>query len=294
MASILLPKRFRGEVAPTEKTTPSWASKRLTPIAQFISRLACSHPIHTVVLVAVLASTSYVGLLQESFFSTDLPTVGKADWSSLVEGSRVLRAGPETSWNWKAIEQDSVLEAGSDADHLALLTLVFPDTLSAESSSTAPRSSHVPVPQNLSITPLPSTENSFTAYSQDSILAYSLPYAEGPEFLAATQEIPSEDAVETETQHGREKKTWIMKAAKVNTQNSIVQWVSNAWTEFLDLLKNAETLDIVIMFLGYIAMHLTFVSLFLSMRKLGSKFWLGFCTLFSSVFSLLFVLLFFL
>ncbi|CEI41463.1 3-hydroxy-3-methylglutaryl-coenzyme A reductase [Fusarium venenatum] len=288
MASILLPKRFRGETAPTEKTTPSWASKRLTPIAQFISRLACSHPIHTVVLVAVLASTSYVGLLQESLFSTDLPTVGKADWSSLVEGSRVLRAGPETSWNWKSIEQDSVLEAGADADHLALLTLVFPDTLSAESSSNAPRSSHVPVPQNLSITPLPPTENSFTAYSQDSILAYSLPYAEGPEFLAATQEIPSEDAVETETQHGREKKTWIMKAAKVNTQNSVIQWVNNAWTEFLDLLKNAETLDIVIMFLGYIAMHLTFVSLFLSMRKLGSKFWLGICTLFSSVFAFLF------
>jgi hydroxymethylglutaryl-CoA reductase (NADPH) len=146
----------------------------------------------------------------------------------------------------------------------------------------------VPIPKNLSITPLPSTENPFTAYSQDSILAYSLPYAEGPEFLAAAQEIPNEDAVETETEHGREKKTWIMKAAKVNTQNSVVQWINNAWTEFVDLLKNAETLDIVIMFLGYIAMHLTFVSLFLSMRKLGSKFWLGICTLFSSVFAFLF------
>ncbi|KAF5663001.1 3-hydroxy-3-methylglutaryl-coenzyme a reductase [Fusarium heterosporum] len=289
MASILLPSRFRGEAPATEKSTPSWASKRLTPIAQFISRIACSHPIHTVVLVAVLASTSYVGLLQESFFSSGANTsIGKADWSSLVEGSRVLRAGPETSWNWKVIEQDSVANAGADADHLALLTLVFPDTLSAESSSTAPRSQHVPIPHNLSITPLPSTDNPFTAYSQDSILAYSLPYAEGPEFLAATQEIPNEDAVETETEHGREKKTWIMKAAKVNTQNSVIQYFSNAWTEFVDLLKNAETLDIVIMLLGYIAMHLTFVSLFLSMRKMGSKFWLGVCTLFSSVFAFLF------
>ncbi|KAF4999662.1 hypothetical protein FGRMN_2311 [Fusarium graminum] len=289
MASILLPSRFRGEAPATEKSAPSWVSKRLTPIAQFISRIACSHPIHTVVLVAVLASTSYVGLLQESFFSNGVnASVGKADWSSLVEGSRVLRAGPETSWNWKVIEQDSVANAGADADHLALLTLVFPDTLSAESSSTAPRSQHVPIPQNLSITPLPSTDNPFTAYSQDSILAYSLPYSEGPEFLAATQEIPNEDAVETETEHGREKKTWIMKAAKVNTQNSVIQYFSNAWTEFVDLLKNAETLDIVIMLLGYIAMHLTFVSLFLSMRKMGSKFWLGVCTLFSSVFAFLF------
>ncbi|KAF4948936.1 hypothetical protein FGADI_9220 [Fusarium gaditjirri] len=293
MASILLPKRFRGEAPVTEKTTPSWASKRLTPIAQFLSRLACSHPIHTVVVVAVLASTSYIGLLQESLFSTDVEsaTLGKADWSTLVEGSRVLRAGPETAWNWKAVEQDAVPSASSDADHLALLTLVFPDSLSAESSSTAPRSHHVPLPQNLSITSLPSTENPFTAYSQDSILAYALPYSEGPEFLAAAQEIPNEDAVEIETRHGREKKTWIMKAAKVNTRNSVVQWVSNAWTEFLDLLKNAETLDIVIMLLGYIAMHLTFVSLFLSMRKMGSKFWLGICTLFSSVFAFLFGLM---
>src|SRR6478735_3405053 len=136
MASILLPKRFRGEAPVTEKTTPSWASKRLTPIAQFLSRLACSHPIHTVDVVAVLASTSYVGLLQESLFNTDVEsaTLGKADWSTLVEGSRVLRAGPETAWNWKAVEQDAVPDAGSDADHLALLTLVFPDSLSAESS----------------------------------------------------------------------------------------------------------------------------------------------------------------
>ncbi|KAM5343523.1 hypothetical protein ACJ41O_012060 [Fusarium nematophilum] len=290
MASSFLPRRFRGETPVTEKTTPSWASKRLTPVVQFLSRLACSHPIHTVVVVAVLASTSYVSFLQESFFNVAVESanVGKADWSSLVEGSRVLRAGPDTAWKWKGVEQAAVAHAGADADHLALLTLVFPDTLSTDSPSTAPRSHHVPIPQNLSITSLPSTANPFTAYSQDSILAYSLPYAEGPEFLAATQEIPNEDAEETETEHGREKKTWIMKAAKVNTPNSIVQWASNAWTEFLDLLKNAETLDIVIMLLGYIAMHLTFVSLFLSMRKMGSKFWLGVCTLFSSVFAFLF------
>ncbi|KAF4982582.1 hypothetical protein FZEAL_1814 [Fusarium zealandicum] len=290
MASSFLPSRFRGETPVTEKSAPSWASKRLTPLVQFLSRLACSHPIHTVVLVAVLASTSYVGLLQESLFNTNVDTtpVGKADWSSLVEGSRILRAGPDTAWMWKAIEQNNVASAGADADSLALLTLVFPDTLSTDSPSTAPRSHHVPIPDNLTITSLPSTENSFTAYSQDSILAYSLPYAEGPEFLAATQEIPNEDAEETETEHGREKKTWIMKAAKVNTRNTIVQWATNAWTEFVDLLKNAETLDIVIMLLGYIAMHLTFVSLFLSMRRMGSKFWLGVCTLFSSVFAFLF------
>lgn len=287
MASSFLPSRFRGETPVSEKTTPSWASKRLTPLVQFLSRVACSHPIHTVVVVAILASTSYVGLLQESLFDVGVDTsVGKADWSSLVEGSRVLHAGPETAWKWQGVEQDAVNAA--DVDHYALLTLVFPDTLSNDSPSNAPRTHHIPIPDNLSVTALPSTENSFTTYSQESILAYSLPYAQGPEFLAAAQEIPDENAEETQTNHGREKKTWIMKAAKVNTRNPIVHWVSNAWTSFLDLLKNAETLDIVIMLLGYIAMHLTFVSLFLSMRRMGSKFWLGVCTLFSSVFAFLF------
>ena len=47
-------------------------------------------------------------------------------------------------------------------------------------------------------------------------------------------------------------------------------------------------LDIIIMSLGYLSMHLTFVSLFMSMRKLGSNFWLATTTLFSSVFAFLF------
>ncbi|KAG8410574.1 3-hydroxy-3-methylglutaryl-coenzyme A (HMG-CoA) reductase isozyme [Metarhizium acridum] len=42
------------------------------------------------------------------------------------------------------------------------------------------------------------------------------------------------------------------------------------------------------MVLGYLSMHLTFVSLFLSMRRMGSNFWLGMSTLFSSVFAFLF------
>lgn len=42
------------------------------------------------------------------------------------------------------------------------------------------------------------------------------------------------------------------------------------------------------MFLGYLSMHLTFISLFLSMRRLGSNFWLAATVLFSSTFAFLF------
>ncbi|KFG80577.1 HMG CoA reductase [Metarhizium anisopliae] len=286
ISSSFLPTRFRGEPDRSQSSAaPSRIGKKLAPLLQLLSRVACSHPIHTVVIVAVLASTSYVGLIQDSLFEGPV-SLGKADWSSLVEGSRDLIAGPDTQWKWQGIEQD--VASVADANHLALLTFVFPDTSSTDSSSSAPRSHVVPTPQNLSITPLPVTENSFNTYTLDSILAYSVPKKQAPEFVSAAKEIPDEQAEEIVTHHGREKKMWIMKAAKVNTRNTIVQWLSNAWVEFIDLLKNAETLDIVIMVLGYLSMHLTFVSLFLSMRRMGSNFWLGMSTLFSSVFAFLF------
>ncbi|EGY15315.1 3-hydroxy-3-methylglutaryl-coenzyme A reductase [Verticillium dahliae VdLs.17] len=289
ISSVLFPRRFRGEQPQAQPAAPSWISKKSTPILQFFSSLACSHPIHTVVIVAVLASSSYVGLLQESLFDA-ATSVRKADWSSLTEGSRRLQVSPETNWKWQNVDQDVV--PASHVEHLALLTLVFPESHSAESANTAPRAHAVPFPQNLSVTPLPQTSNSLTAYSQDSALAFSLPYDQAPEFLASVQEIPDDANNESrETQHGHESKMWIMKAARVNTKNSYIRWVTNGWTEFLDLLKNAETLDIVIMVLGYLSMHLTFVSLFLSMRRMGSNFWLFTNVLFSSVFAFLFGLI---
>lgn len=45
------------------------------------------------------------------------------------------------------------------------------------------------------------------------------------------------------------------------------------------------------MALGYLSMHLTFISLFLSMKRLGSKFWLATSVFLSSVFAFLFGLL---
>ena len=55
-----------------------------------------------------------------------------------------------------------------------------------------------------------------------------------------------------------------------------------------DSVQHAETLDIVIMTLGYLSMHLTFISLFLSMKRLGSNAWLAVSVLLSSLFAFLF------
>lgn len=63
------------------------------------------HPIHTIVVIALLASTSYVGLLQQSLFETAGPTSylqGYVDVDSLLEGGRTLELSSRTSWRWQS------------------------------------------------------------------------------------------------------------------------------------------------------------------------------------------------
>jgi hydroxymethylglutaryl-CoA reductase (NADPH) len=296
IASSFLPLRFRGPQIANSPSEPGWLNRQITPLLQNLSHRACIHPIHTVVIVAFLASTSYIGLLDRTLFEQgENGLKGRADWPFLVEGSKVLQLGEETGWKWQSRDSDSPVDPS--IQHLALLTFVFQDSLSTNSRQTAPLAQSIPLPQNLSIQQLPSTSNSMAPLSQESALAFSIPYRQAAEFLSSAQEIPNVVAV-TQEDDARsrleadpvEEKKWIMKAARVNNgaQRSIEKWVRNAWTEFVDLLENAETMDIIIMALGYLSMHLTFVSLFLSMRRMGSNFWLATTVLFSSVFSFLF------
>ncbi|KAL1887756.1 3-hydroxy-3-methylglutaryl-coenzyme A (HMG-CoA) reductase isozyme [Sporothrix stenoceras] len=300
-ASAFLPARFRGAQPAAQASAPSWLNKKLTPILQLLSSLTSSHPIHTVVIVAVLASSTYMGLLEESIFDATR-SVRRADWSSLSEGSRSLRVSSDTAWKWQPWDSSDVPKT---ADHLALLTFVFPESFSDSAPKTAPLLDSVPIPANISVTSLPSTANPLGSYSQDTSLAFAVNYDDAAQFTSAAREIPlhettegssaqNDDATATRVteEHGREKKMWIMKAAgAIQSGSSIVRWLQNGWVEFVDLLKNADTLDIIIMVLGYLSMHLTFVSLFLSMRRLGSNFWLGTSVLFSSTFAFLFGLI---
>lgn len=58
-----------------------------------------------------------------------------------------------------------------------------------------------------------------------------------------------------------------------------------------ELIKKADSVDILIVLTGYVMMHATFFSLFLNMRKVGSKFWLASSVLISSSFAFLCALL---
>jgi hydroxymethylglutaryl-CoA reductase (NADPH) len=257
--SALLPARLRpSNNPPTSK--PNWVNRQITPLFQSLSSRACSHPIHTVVFVALLASTSYIGLLEGSLFETP-SSLGssnrKAEWGSLIEGSKQLRVGRGTEWRWQLDDgHGSELEevrfpkfsrtfadqAEKTTDHLALLTFVFPDSNSNSGPQIAPTSDMVPIPGNITAKSLPVTANPLASISQDSTLAFAVPYSEAAEFLSSVQEMPSiaHSSKSRPTRPEEEEKLWIMKAARGDGNSSrrnFLRWASNAWTEFVDLLK---------------------------------------------------------
>lgn len=290
-ASYLLPSRFRWEHTGSYATSPSWLNKKITSLLQVISRIASFRPIHTVVIFAALASTSYIGLLRDSFIDATRSTT-KADWSSLIEGSRTMRTSLDTAWAWQTHDVEvSLRRNATNGSHLALLTLVFPQSASAGTSWAPSVVASVPVFENLSITVLPSTSHSFAPYvPEESALTLSVPYNQAPDFLSAALEIPHDvSSYDTKrSQRSQEKKIWIMKAVRGPARLSLAKWTENSWVEFRTLFKHAQTLDVVIMVLSYGATLVTFASLFVSLRRMGSNFWVAAGVLFSSAFSFLF------
>jgi hypothetical protein len=129
-----------------------------------------------------------------------------------------------------------VLTELKESQHLALATFVFSDSLSSRTSQTAPLAEHVRIPDNCTARSLPTTPNVLAPISQDTSLAFSVPYDEVSGFLGAVQEIRGEAPGDD----GREEKMWIMKAARSNgpgAPGSLRSWFNDAWISFLDLLK---------------------------------------------------------
>lgn len=218
---------------PQAKTTPTWFAHSVSPVLLSIAKKACTHPIHTIVTIAFLGSYSYLGVLDKGLLDTASAHTGRADLQTLLAGSKQLRVGPETNWQWH-VEETS---AGAQARELALVTLVFP-----ESSTVSSAPSHDAIPRNVSVERLPSSSSSFSTLSQDTSLAYAIPYTEASDFLMAMQEIPAPadvaDAHGSDKEGTREEKKWMMRASKNgNASGGVRNWINDSWTSFVDLLK---------------------------------------------------------
>ncbi|KAH6989869.1 hydroxymethylglutaryl-coenzyme A reductase-domain-containing protein [Ilyonectria destructans] len=284
-----------GKQPSSQKANTSWLNKKVTPFLQLLPRLTSVNPIPVVTFVALLASFTYIVLLEDTLSGAANGFAAESTetkWPSLVRGSRRLRVTPDSNWTWHG--DDSELSP-PEIDHLALVTLIFPGSVPAEAASIQDIQG-----KGASIMPLPSISNPRTIDAQDATLSFSVPYFQAHTLLAALQEIPSHH-IENTDQDDDElgERIWIMRAARAHNQGidrgttriSIAGWARNAYSVLLDLLKTAQTVDIVFMALGYISMNLTFASLFLSMRRLGSKVSLAAGVLISSFFAFLFGLL---
>lgn len=219
--------------APQAKTTPTWFARSVSPILLSVAKKACTHPIHTIVTIAFLGSYSYLGVLDKGLLDTEDVRTGRVDLQTLLAGSNQLRVGEETNWQWQ-VEEAS---AGVQARELALITLVFP-----ESSTVNSAPSQNSVPSNVSVEVLPSSSSSFSTLSQDTSLAYSIPYSEASDFLMAMQEIsaPADvaDVQGSDKEGNREEKKWMMRASKNgNAPGGVRNWINDSWTSFVDLLK---------------------------------------------------------
>ena len=224
----------------SKKTSPGWYDRHVSPVLLAVAKKACTHPIHTIVTIAFLASYSYLGVLDKGLLQRDTDVSnGKVDFQTLVAGSKKLRVGEETSWQWEAVEGKSKNKAAQD---LALVTLVFPESSILNSAPTKPH-----IPSNLSAELLPSSSSSFSTLSHDTSLAFSIPHAEASDFLMAMQEISAPkdvtDAEGSDKEGAREAKKWLMRASKQgSTPGGIANWFRESWTSFTDLLKVCTTL----------------------------------------------------
>ena len=97
-----------------------------------------------------------------------------------------------------------------------------------------------------SVRPLPSTGNPLHPFSQDSTLAFAVPYDKAPGFLANIEEIApqgrrgGDDDGSGASPDAFATSRWVMKAAQKDTSSSkrpVGVLARNAWIGFVDLIK---------------------------------------------------------
>lgn len=125
---------------------------------------------------------------------------------------------------------------------LALLTLVFPDSVSNGAPADLPTASALPYLNNASAALLPSSKNLLTPISSEKTLAVSMDYDLAPKFLQSVRELPCALRLPTRDAYGNnvDEKRWMMSALKGDSavqQRSFSRRASDAWTAFVDVLK---------------------------------------------------------
>ncbi|GAB1197706.1 hypothetical protein APSETT444_007009 [Aspergillus pseudonomiae] len=248
---------------------------RVTQGLRAVVSQVCRHPIHTLLVTSLIATSTYLHVLEGTFRAANLSLSSKADAASLnVEsllwGSRSLRISQTNSWRWQVDDLSKTRNDGQVDHHWALVTLSFPGA-SADSSPALLNTLFESVDAEM-ITP---TSNFFTLISNEFSLAYRVPYTQLNDFLRAVEFVASD----------KEDHSWAIRSPHGEGRLSLARWLGGSWLSFVHRAKHAETVDLVIIGLSYLALNMTLVSLFRAMRQLGSRFWLAASVLLSGTFA---------
>ena len=202
MLEALVPTRWRRNYDPTSPDKPTFYNRQITPFLQTVSHKACTHPVYTLSFFAVIASTTYISLLETGFFQPAAHSAhGKVDFSALSAGSRRLHIGEQTAWKWQVEEAGAHPRVAEQLrDDLALVTLAFPDAGANVSPNALLQS--LSLPQDSSIEVMPSSENILSQISSDATLAFSMPYYQTAQFLESVKEIPAVAEVSAQADGG--------------------------------------------------------------------------------------------
>ncbi|KAL4962053.1 hydroxymethylglutaryl-coenzyme A reductase-domain-containing protein [Aspergillus stella-maris] len=241
-----------------QHTASPWATRRALSVPRTLSRLASARPIHTIVLISLLVSSAYVSLLETSLLGSLKLSVG-------VQPQQFY-TGPDTSWQWHRKHSDTVVD--ETIDNRAIVTLQFDHSTSEELLT-------IPLPEHLDVKSLPSNADYLDTSTRGHSLLFSVAASNVDEFVRFLDETPVKSTDDE----------CVIITRQQRPGRGMIGFVQDKWTELVYLFNHASPLDIAIMATAYIAMHLTFASLFVSMYQLGSRFWLFAGVLLSSTFA---------
>jgi len=114
--------------ASSQKHPPGLVARTINPVLTSLSKRACNHPIYTIVTVAVLASSTYLGLLDSPLFDRRISAnnaVGHIAINNILAGSKKLYAGPDSDWKWLP-DEDKVQGGADDVRNPFNLLLSYP------------------------------------------------------------------------------------------------------------------------------------------------------------------------
>lgn len=133
------------------------------------------------------------------------------------------------------------------------------------------------------MTAFPETRSSriLALLSNEVSFVFQVPYLQLSDFLTGIKYIPEKH----EEGSSDTPNTFMMQRQNRWGGGTFLQ---ESWQSFRDAIMHADSVELVIILLGYIAMTLTLLSLFSAMRRLGSCFWLSAFVLLSGAISLLF------